>query len=296
MSRPTPVSLCILLLAALACGDSTKPTPEPSHPGHVYVARPGFLRRMLVFPLPLSDASVPAESIGSDTAFHPLGIAVNTSGDVAVCPYSGRIRVYHPPITSTSTPSDSFDLADGSCALIAYGPDGRLYVANQRNYILAFTPPINASSVPDTLATSAQDALGVAFDGTNRMYVAQGTRVVQIYDSPYTGAPAVTMDTLPQPFFGLAVDQAGRLLVALGNDNKILIFNAPLSHTSPKADSLVTGLTSPFGIVIGADGRLFVANGPTIVAYDPPFTHSSAPAATITSAGILGAQGIAVGK
>jgi hypothetical protein len=225
-----------------------------------------------------------------------VGVAVNGSGDVAVCPATGYVRIYHPPITSSLIASDSFNLNDGSCALIAFGPDGKLYVANQRNYILRFTLPITSSSVPDTVATGAQDALGVAFDASQRLYVAQGTRVVQIYDPPYTGGPAVTMDTLPQPFFGLAVDATGRLLVAEGNSDRIYIFDPPLAHTSPIADSLVTGLSSPTGIVIGGDGNLYVANGPTVAVFNPPFAHGNAPAVTVTGAGIIGAYSIAVGK
>lgn len=292
-----PVALVcgtLALAAAFACGSSSTGPNGGSNPGgHLYVAN--GQHDVLVFALPLTDTSHPVTRIDGDTTFNPVGVAADTAGDVMVCDASNWIYRFDAPVDSASKPADSVKVG-GTCGFMAFGPDHRLYVAEQDNYVLAFTPPITSASVPDTVATQATDALGVTFDRGNRLYVAQGTGGVQGYASPYVGGPLFTVDTAFSPSYGIAVDAAGDLVYADNNNRKIFIYRTPLSDSSVAADSIVSGLAGPFSIALGPDGTLYVTNGTSILGFTS-VTSSSTPVVTLAaSAGVFGPSQISVAK
>ena len=123
-------SALLILLTFAACGhDGSGPSPAVTH---LYVANDGH-SNILAFALPLTAASLPAETTATDTGRKPVGIAVDGSGNVYICPESGFLSVFHQPLSAASQPADSVDLHATSCAYIAIGPDGRLYVADTGN-------------------------------------------------------------------------------------------------------------------------------------------------------------------
>jgi hypothetical protein len=63
------------------------------------------------------------------------------------------------------------------------------------------------------------------------------------------------------------------------------------------ADSITSGVTGGNGIAIGPDGRLYLATGASLLVFDPPFSHASAPTVTVPiTSGLFVALGIAIGK
>lgn len=276
----------------LGCSDSTGPdlTPIPPPPAHVYVA--DLNGRVYIFNAPLTNASVPSDSIVVDG----LGVAVDDSGSLAVSGFSKWVYLYHHPVTGSSTPSDSV-ASNPFYGFSAFGPDRRLYVGTQGPHVLVYTPPFTHTSVPDTIKNGITFSYGTAFDRQQRLYVSDPSGKVHVYDPPYTGAEAFRVDSGMGSIQGLAIDASGRLLVAMHSFDKILIYAPPLSATSTPVDSVTVGLKEPEAMAIGGDGYLYVANAndSSIVVFHPPFTHSSTPAVTI-HAGMQAPWGVAVGK
>jgi DNA-binding beta-propeller fold protein YncE len=165
----------------------------------------------------------------------------------------------------------------GGSGLTAYGldyplaaaidSDGTLFVSDWfDNRVLVYDPPLTSGMA--ATAVLGQDA----FD--------QG-------DAP--GAPAA--DNLNEPL-GLAVDSSGRLFVADGEHNRVLLFEPPF--TPGKAASLVIGqpnftsavtatvsaasLNYPFGLAFDAGGNLYVADSHNhrVLIYTPPFNTGMA--------------------
>ena len=285
-------------VAAIACGcsnDTTGPTltPVPPVPAHVYVA--DLNGAVLVFAAPLSNSSVAIDTIASSG---PLGVAVDDSGNIAVSELSKWVYLYAKPLTSASQPADSVR-SDPYYGFPAFGPDQKLYVGTQGPQVLVYAPPISGASVADTIKDSLHDAYSVAFDRQRRLFVDDPVGGgVRVFASPYTGAPAFSVDSGMGATQGMALDAGGRLLVANYTFNKIYIYTPPLSGASEPRDSILTGTHSPEGIAIGGDGYLYVAsqNDSTLLVYHPPFSHNSAPAVTVRGGGLVTPYGIAVGK
>ncbi|HTI05064.1 MAG TPA: hypothetical protein VL549_07095 [Gemmatimonadales bacterium] len=284
------------LAVVMACSsDSTGPdlTPVPPAPAHVYVA--DLSGAIFVFAAPLTSASVPIDTIPNSG---PLGIAVDDSGNIAVSATTKKVYLYHKPLSSSSAPADSVP-SSPYFGFPAYGPDGKLYVATQGTHVLVYSPPIASASVADTIKNSLVDAYSVGFDRQRRLYVddpAGGG--VRVYESPYTGPPAFSVDSGMGATQGMALDASGRLLVANYSFDKIYIYAAPLSGASEPVDSITSGLHSPEAIAIGGDGYLYVANesDSAIVVYHPPFSHASTPAVNLRGHGLVTPWGLAVGK
>ncbi|HEY6852638.1 MAG TPA: hypothetical protein VI139_00210 [Gemmatimonadales bacterium] len=294
--RAVIASAVAVAAIVLACSnDTTGPTltPVPPPPAHVYVADlNGFV---LVFDAPLTNSSVAVDTI---TSSGPLGIAVDDSGNVAVSELSKWVYLYAKPLASASTPVDSVR-SDPYYGYPAFGPDGNLYVATQGAHVLVYTAPVTTGSVADTIKDSLHDAISVAFDRQQRLYVNDPVHGgVRVFDAPYTGAPAFSVDSGMGNIEGIAVDASGRLLAANHSFPKILIYTPTLSGASEPHDSIMTGAHIPGGIAIGGDGYLYVVSqsDSTILVYHPPFSHLSAPAVTVHGGGLVTPYGIAVGK
>ena len=295
----TRVGILAAVIVAVACsGDST--APPPPIPGHLYVADYGN-HQILVFATPLNAASVASITISTDTTKRPQGIAVDTLGNVVACSFgSDWLTAYQAPLTTGSNPVDSVHYGS-LCELIAFGPDGRLYVPDEgSNTVYEYTPPVSSSSVPVGVAPDVAQPLGVAFDSSARLYVGESRAGIQVYAPPYALAPLFTVDTFLPPVFALALDAAGRLYAAPFDGsvprNRIYAYDPPLSAASTVGDSIVQGLTNVKGIAIGPDGRLYVADSAAILVYDPPLSHRSRPAVTVPLPGGAAALGIAVGR
>lgn len=294
--RAVIASAVAVAAIAVACSnDTTGPTltPVPPPPAHVYVADlSGFV---LVFDAPLTNSSVAVDTITQSQA---LGVAVDDSGNLAVSGLSHWVYLYPKPLSSASTPTDSVK-SDPYFGFPAFGPDGKLYVATQGPHVFAYAAPVTGASAADTIKDSLHDAYSVAFDRQRRLYVNDPVGGgVRVFDPPYTGAPAFSVDSGMGNIEGIAVDASGRLLAANHSFNRILIYTPPLSGAREPSDSIMTGARIPEGIAIGGDGYLYVVSqyDSTILVYHPPFSHTSTPAVVMHGGGLGGPYGIAVGK
>lgn len=206
--RPAALSLLAAALLLAGCGDSTGAPPAP---GHVYIANNGR-HNVLVFQLPLTDVSVPTDTIAPDTSFAPFGIAVNAAGDLAVCTNGRWVQIFHPPITSASMPLFSVDTLLPPVFGIAVDAGGRLYAAdNNDQRIFIFNTPLSASSaIADSVVSGLSSPFAITIGSDGRLYVANGGTVLSF-------APPITHGSLPEAVVGSSTaDLSGTTGIAVG--------------------------------------------------------------------------------
>lgn len=191
---------------------------------------------------------------------------------------------------------------------VAFGPDGRLWIASaEDSVLLAFTPSALASpgsgAASTVIATGGalRGPTGLAFDAAHRLWVSSfGTGTLLRYDPDQlavTGAPApaVVVSGVGQPT-ALAFDAAGSLWVSDYTANRLVRYDAlQLSASGSPAPAVVlTGINgsieNPSGLAFDDSGNLWVSNlvGGTVVAFGPAqlaSTGAPAPRVALSSNG-----------
>lgn len=200
----------------------------------------------------------------------------------------GAIHIYGMPLTNTSVSTGSFPGTTGPTGMCVDGQH-RLYVVNSAagGNVSVYAQPIAASATPAfTLSgfggVSTEDC---AIDSLGNLYVADsgGGGKIWVFKTPITASSAVdhTITTGLAFPFGVAVDTAGDVFASNSTN---------ITEYSPFGSG--NGLTATFGsisnnwgLVIGPDSNLYVANGTTdgeIDVYKPPFSNASTVDHTLT--------------
>ena len=173
----------------------------------------------------------------------------------------------------------SLNLAIQEPTSLAFGPDGRLYVASETQIVaLTLDADTNAILATEQIATGLEGVLGIAFDPTATTLAVYASRqepratpgywgAVSVFTAPtwertdvITGLPS-SAPLLNHLTNGLAFDAAGRLFIAQGSNTDAGIPDPPGNELywpeSPlSAAILVAGIHAP-----GFNGTL---------TYDPP--------------------------
>jgi sugar lactone lactonase YvrE len=169
---------------------------------------------------------------------------------------------------------------------VAFGPDGRLWIASaEDSVLLAFTPGALASpgsGAPTVIATNGalKGPTGLAFDSAHRLWVSSfGSGTLLRFDPDQLAAggapaPAVVVSGVGQPT-SLAFDAAGSLWVSDYTANRLVRYDAvQLSASgSPTPAVVLTGINgsieNPSGLAFDDSGNLWVSNlvGGTVVAF-----------------------------
>ncbi|HEY0306713.1 MAG TPA: Ig-like domain repeat protein [Acidobacteriaceae bacterium] len=138
---------------------------------------------------------------------------------------------------------------------VAVTGNGTLYIANtDNNKILVYTPGTSTASTLPVTGLNAPSAL--ALDTSGNLFIADtGNKQIVEYVNGAQGGAASFGSTQVKPV-GLAVDAAGAVYVADALTNSVLRL-VPGTSTSV---SLATGLGSPSGIGLDAQGDLFYAD------------------------------------
>ena len=209
---------------------------------------------------------------------NPVGIAVDAGGNLYVADSNNsRVLEYTAPFSGCG----SFPCVGGPANLV-FGQGGS-FTSNIPN-----NPGLNASSL--------DDPVGVALDGSGNLYVADlsNSRVLE-YDSPLTTdtiadrvygqggsftsgnctAGAESASTLCNPV-GVVVDGSGHLFVADTDYNRVLEYKTPLttevaavvigqidfaSGDCNNGGVSASGLCFPDALAVDGSGNLFVADG-----------------------------------
>lgn len=210
-------------------------------------------------------------------ASEPWGLAVAPNGDVVVADTFGwTIRVFDRDLR----PIRTFGTAPGGSqppALdelfgprdLAFDPDGNLWVTDTgHDRIVVFSldgTPIRAVGGSGSGPGQFDEPVGIAIAPDGTVYVADMFNArVQVLDRQGRYVRAFPADgwggtdALDKPF--LALLPGGRLAVSLPSRNEVRVYTTDgrlLTVIAPAADPL----RSPYGLVTGADGRLWIVEG-----------------------------------
>jgi hypothetical protein len=196
---------------------------------HVYGQNGSFTTGLL------NNTSGTANTVSATSLANPLGVALDSSGNLSVAD-SGNNRVLSYP-------------AGNLTASVVYGQNSS-FSANSVN---------NTSGIANTVsATSLANPTGLALDSNNNLYVTDSTNNrILYYPSGNTIAARVygqagsfssnssnnggtTATSLAQPF-NATINSNGNLYVADSNNNRVLEFQTALSITAQPPSIVATG-------------------------------------------------------
>jgi sugar lactone lactonase YvrE len=238
---------------------------------------------------------------------YPLG----SSGNVAPLP------------SATPTPATGLAGPFG----IARDSSGNLYVANQNvSSVTVYAAGATGNSAPTAIIAGANTGLisptGITLDANRKIYVANpgslggGPDSITVYATGSSGNVTPTA-TITGSATGLAnptaitLDASGNIYVAnsgsqIGGVDSITVYPAGSNGNAPPSATISgvsTGLAVPWGIAVGSNGNMYVANdgitigvSDSVTVYAAGSNGNAAPSATITgsSTGLDSPGGIAV--
>lgn len=229
-----------------------------------------------------------------DTA--PVGIAADIDANskyVVTDQVTGSVTAFAWPIDGVSTPVATFGTS--ARGFMAFDSKGNLWAASQNAVVVEYVPPFtNSTTESNGLTNGITDSYGIAFDSSGNMYVsnADSSGTVVMYAPPYSAlTKTITVPDANPGLHGLAASSS-QLFVADTRNDKILVYNLPLSGNTP--DVQIT-TTAPLGLAVDPKGRLLVSEQGhnRIDVFGPPFSNSSAPAGSITG-GLNGPFGVTI--
>jgi streptogramin lyase len=217
--------------------------------------------------------------VSASSLHAPHGVAVDTAGNVHVADLlNNRVLEYHAPLTTDTVadvvlgqPNFTSNTANygGVSASSLHGPRevavdaaGNVYVADTANHRgLVYLDPQNTDMVADLVLGKPN-----FFTSKCKIDVVDG-KVVTV-----AGSSSVSTLCLP---FGVAVDAAGNVYVADGN-NRVLVYHTPLttdtvadvvlgqpnftSNTANNGGVSASSLHGPHGVAVDTVGNVYVAD------------------------------------
>ncbi len=167
---------------------------------------------------------------------------------------------------------------------LIFDTSGNLFVADQPGSITEYAPPYNQA--PNTISNGVNHPQALALDSRGDLFVANGngSNTVTMYSPPYVGGPSQVIAANVDDPVSLALDASGNLFVLNSAANTVCEYAPPYGG----APTIISkGLNTPNSLALDSRGNLFVANlnstPNSVVEYTPPFSSSSAPAATISN-------------
>jgi hypothetical protein len=296
-------TLSVLLTASLilaACSSSpatTNPPPPPPAPPppppppppsgqHLYLGQDDIPGTILVYNLPLTASSVPVTTVPYNA---DLSLASNATTLVANKITDYTVSFFQLPLTSASVPYAT--LSPGLSETPLFLPSGALYLGAP-NIIQVYSPPFTSASAPTSHVTMTNlTPSSLAIDPNGTVYGTSGNRI-----SVVTGGALTTTLTAPAGTeFDAVAATATQLFACEGTGfaSHVMIYALPLTAAETPTVTMNSGTIGISGCALDASGNLYLAWGPTVVVFSPPFTSASTPALSLSISG--GAHGIAIG-
>ncbi len=230
------------------------------HAGRIYVAEANADLIGVFAPDRKTGRMVELASI--QTAKPAYDVAVDAAGNLYAAEPSGNdIEVFKAPVKSSSRAAFSITAGIESPYGLAFGPNGVLFVCNDRS-VKEYNPPFRASTQSaGTIAVAGQSqpdfGQGIAVDTKGDVFFGYGT-TVKVTKPPYTQRLSSAYDlALPQhaTVMYLTFDRGGNLYVAAqfgsGNArNGVYVFNAPLRSDEPNASARFIPLDQATGLTV----------------------------------------------
>ncbi|HLJ85271.1 MAG TPA: hypothetical protein VKZ53_00520 [Candidatus Angelobacter sp.] len=308
---PVLVSLADLLIGCLmGCGGNSTASPLPVSSQHLYVGVGSLAAsgsgEIQQFTLPITDTSTPTVRLPMSFV---SGLAVDSNGNIAAGDGAGNLEIFKAPLSGTTTISAAFSngFANGQPAFSAAGD---LFVTDDNN-VDVFAPPFTSASTPSQVIgviTASGFNRGAALDANGNLILSNLGGAVSTVQSnllvlapPYIG-PAIATPFQADTFYMSVALSSTQLFVvsALGNQ-RIDVYNLPITANSEPAFSITSGLSLPKSVALDSNGNLYVGNLVNITAYSAPLSSSSTPSATLRINGLAGndlltLSSIAIGK
>lgn len=264
------------------------PTSTPTAAVHMYVAN-GSGGNVLEYTSPFSSSSTP--SVNVKIGGNIWGVAVDSSY-VAVEDSTGFIYIFNAPLAANASPVAQFQ-GPANGANLLFDSNGNLYTGTQSSGVLEYSPPFSNGSTPSKTITGDVSSFSLAMDMiSDSLYVGNlGVDQIDVFASPYTGAPA----SVSSPGTYALATQAASLFGADAMSNAIDVYNIPVSPGDAPAYTI--NATNPHALAFDdSDGTLYVGdqNG-SIDAFAQPLGASSTKAFSFTS-GVVEPVEIAIGK
>lgn len=210
---------------------------------------------------------------------------------------SGKIRSYLLPLTSSATPSSSFD-GPGTVS-VAVDASGNLVSADNGLGLSYYPSPLSNTSTPSAAFQNGGSTGNsqIAFSPSGNLFVTSQSGSVQVFTPPFSNS-SVPAGQVSDPnlsmVFGIAFDASGNLYLS-GLDQVDVL---PQEGTgAPVVKMAYPSLSEVRDIAV--DGKHLFAAAPgtggsgELLIYDLPISGSSVPAAVITH-GIDNPAGVAV--
>ena len=216
----------------------------------------------------------------------PRTMLFDASGDlfVANCGacflgLTDSVTEYAPPFTAASTPVATISTGVHDPGALLLDSSNDLFVANCASCVGAGSDTVGEFASPYTGAPTSIGAgslsgpLGIGLDASSNLYVANdfSNNVVQ-FAPPYTAVAFTLINGVSSPA-ALALDPAGDLFVAMGN-NKVQVYTTPVSALSNPNPSITSGVQNPHEVALDGANNLYVTNGGNGILgrYGPPYT------------------------
>ena len=290
--------LSVFVLYLSACGDNAASSNSSgSTAEHLYVTT--ATGQILQFILPLTSASTPSVTVLTNGSPIPVGVAVDSNGNLAVTELGGNLAIYHPPLTSSSTPAAIFPNGTfPSVGSIGFDTTGNLFAvgvtAGVSEGVNIFSPPFSSASTPSKALSISGLSVG-GLDSSGNLYLDTGSGFgpcgIAVLAQPYTGTPTTVVSrTCNDGMFGQVVVADNLLFARLqAPPGSIDVFPLPGS-TATAGGIFING-----AFTADSNGNLYVATSLNdIEVFAPPLSISIVP--TVSVANVSGVNAMAVGK
>jgi hypothetical protein len=295
-------------------------------PQVLYVGNDNAGGQILQFSLPLTPSTT--SNFTTTAGGNVVSLAVDANGNLAAGLLSGNVQFFPDPLSGASTATATFSNGGASNnGQLAFLNTGDLWAATVSNRVNRFNTPFSNASTPAAFVTDAGmvSDIGTAIDPAQNLYIATagtgnaaacaGTSQpgggcgsnLYVYAPPYTGAPIITPNVINFPFAGnstayrkIAVNATRLYAASVANGSgRVDVYNLPITAASTPAFALTTGVNTPEGLALDANGNLYIGNlsDATITVYSAPVAAASVPSLIFkVSTGAFAIFGIAIGQ
>ena len=197
---------------------------------------------------------IPAITLASSGLNQPLGVAVDTSGNVYIADSgNGAIKEWNASTQQVTTlVSTGLAYPTG----VAVDGSGNVYIAD---YGDSAVKEWNASTqqVTTLVSSGLSNETGVAVDGSGNVYIADcGNYAIKEWNASTQQVTTLVSSGLVYPR-GVAVDAVGNVYIADTNDNAIKGWSV---STQQVATLVSSGLSSPSGVAVDNSGNVYIAD------------------------------------
>jgi len=245
---------------------------------------------------------MPAPVFTSGIEF-PIGMAVDTSGNVYIAEYSGN-AVYKETLQGDgsyvrSTVASGFAIGPVGLAIDSAG---NVYVGldlGSTASLLKETLQGNGSYVQSQIGTGMVDVYGVAVDSSGNVYAVNNhspDTVVKFIPSGSTYTSSVIFTSPSGLLAGLALDSSGNLFVAKEYTStlyKLTPTGTPATTTTYTSSVITTTVRSAFDVAVDSAGDLYVADTTGYLRLETP-TGSSSYTETVLASGLSTSYGVTI--